>query len=158
MKIHVNGGTASLRAPIPIFIGTTADLKDCGHFPKEGELYNFVFQPKKGDTGVLVFDQPAEEDRRLDSALLFHFWWQDNKLIVEKGIKPRLLKKSYRLEHLKGLGYTHIIDDGHKLRVYHTHSRGEEAGIPSSMVSIVDLFFLLEGKIDYAELDKRVLR
>ena len=154
MRIKVEDGLAEIRMDMPVFIGTTG--KNAGGFPQRFHpigttLHGFKFRPEKDDYGTLVFDHAEESQRRATSPTYFHYFWHSDKLIVQEGLDRRRLYHDFHIGDTAGLMYM-------AERVKHVyHSYQTFLMVPSRQVGIIDLLQFLEGKMNLAQLDARVL-
>lgn len=155
IKVSESGRVGQIRFDVPVFIGATGDTEK-GMFPEVGSTMPiFGFHPVQYETGTLVFDCVYPPTRTPLSAVFYHYWWKDDKLIVKDGLRSGCLKWGYSRSDTAG--YSTRIDDGGATRDYYTGTT-EPSWPNSHKVTIIDLLLFLEGKITEAQLKELVIK
>ncbi|MDZ7726118.1 MAG: hypothetical protein U5L75_00875 [Candidatus Campbellbacteria bacterium] len=142
-KVH--NGEAILNCLGPrIYYGSTSKA---GVFPPVGQTYRqFCFAPDSGTSGILAF---RELHREPSDTEFVQFWWNDDKLWVERGI-PRHVRNFSQggFEESFGLMITHR--SGH----YVTNEPPEGLPEDTLLVDLLTLLKYIEGSIEFEELYK----
>ncbi len=144
MTIAVKNGVATLDVMGGgTFVGCTSSE---GSFPPSGQDYTvFMFAPKKGAGGILVFQDRAIVRMTGAQDYTFHqYYWQGEKLIVDYGIKSPA--RAYSSSRDMGL----IV----QFRDWFYITSKPVADVNCKVVDLFEMLRYIEGKINLADLDR----